>query len=436
MKNGFVNIMEAILVIVALFIAFNVLFPGFSYKSKWDEAILLINGRDVVLTMDRIGKLHYFLSNTSRFQDFLERLIPAGLTGMLYWSEIEGTIKNMVVVACNCTNEQIIALEKWSEGMKVNGRNIDFLICYTELGVINPCIVRSDSLLIWGYKNITPYKDTLLEYLRKGKGIVELMDFDYVDNAQTEIFGIEGAGNWEETDFDFIEKPGSNDVRYYNYKIFYYFPIFLDTTPTPFMQLEIPSQPCTNIRFGNITFNSTKFNFWVCNSTHVFFDSNANGLADKIVKIREEFNLTNYRFFLNYIEDKVGLSFRPSYNFSDFCSVPTKSRILPAGNEFQRGIIKAVKRIGSSEELKGFCSVLNSTGKTIWISDFSRSGLEKVEDDQKKILISAILSTSNKQLSVPAYEIKTGYVTSYVNVVNYDMFEVYKFDFGLGYPFY
>jgi hypothetical protein len=80
---------------------------------------------------------------------------------------------------------------------------------------------------------------------------------------------------------------------------------------------------------------------------------------------------------------------------------------------------------------------LNGTfGKTAWIADFSRNGLNTVGDDQKQLLNSLILSVSNKKPKELTFgNEKIGYATSYLNVLNYDMFEVYRLNLGVGRPF-
>ncbi len=79
--------------------------------------------------------------------------------------------------------------------------------------------------------------------------------------------------------------------------------------------------------------------------------------------------------------------------------------------------------------------ILNKFGETgtAWIADFSEDGFG---DDEKMLLISLLLWSSNKQSAGSAVSnLRMGYLTSYVTINNVDMFEVYKFDLGLGSPF-
>jgi hypothetical protein len=80
---------------------------------------------------------------------------------------------------------------------------------------------------------------------------------------------------------------------------------------------------------------------------------------------------------------------------------------------------------------------LNGTfSRTAWIADFSRDGLDKVEDDHRELLLSLILWASNKRsVSMTSSQLKTGFISTYINAFNDDIFEIYKFKLGLGYPY-
>jgi len=79
--------------------------------------------------------------------------------------------------------------------------------------------------------------------------------------------------------------------------------------------------------------------------------------------------------------------------------------------------------------------ILNRFGETgvAWVASFSEDG---VSDDEKLLLTSLLFWASNKrETSTEVTNLRIGYMTSYVNVKNLDMFEAYKFSLGLGYPF-
>lgn len=442
--KGQISLIEMITSAIILFITLTILFPSISYQDRWSEALILLKGRDLVLTIDRIEKLYKFSFDSESLKNFLNRTLNE--TNLIYWSETEGTLKHVINVVCNCTQEQINNLSLWFGEIKINNRTINLRFLGTYLHNLSEYAERSDVLLIWGYKNLTPYSQSLRDYLAKENGIVEIMDFADIPNipesVQAEIFGITSGGTWASVDYDVIIKPNTTrNITYQAYKNFYHVPFPLraieNTTSIPVE--GIPTPNCPKNVTGNFTLNSSDvsrvYKFWICNSTHTYFDTNANNNADIIVKVGENFALGSSNFFLNYIDNytRIGVSFRPDYRFSDFCKASPSKRVIPVNSERYRVFMLGV-RSGAAEP--PYCVVLNATGKTAWLADFSRGGLANVKDDHKNLLLSLLLSTSNKKaIGVLAPGIKIGYGTSYLNSVNEDMFEIYTFKLGLGYPY-
>jgi hypothetical protein len=432
-----IPMIEAIISIIILLTTFSIFFPGFIYQSKWPEAQILIKSRDILITLDRLKKIWNY-SFVEDIGNFLSTVIEPN---MIFWTETEGTFKSRIVVACNCTLEQINNLSTWIGKIKLNDREIALDFISSNLDKIP----TSDVLLIFGYKNLDPYKNFLLDYLQKGNGIIEIADFDSsVENTQKEIFGIVDSGSWASVDYDRTIKPlNASSITYQLYKIFYHLPLLLRT---PTKEASIPTEglaspTCPNVASGNFTFNQTAKKFWVCNSTHIYFDTNQNSIADLVVRVNEDFTLQGYKFHLNYINNytDIGISFRPFYNFTDtdnfrFCRDPSKKKIVPINNENERAFLYGIKQTGGGEDVRSFCVILNASGKAIWFTDPTNT--IKLEDDHKLLLASLILTASNKRnLEFPYSNLRIGYLTPYLNVINKDMFEVYKFSLGLGYPY-
>jgi hypothetical protein len=432
-----IPMIEAVISIIIILTTFSIFFPGFTYQSKWQEATILLKSRDILITLDRLGKIWNF-SFVEDMSYFMDSVVEPN---MLYWKETDGTFKQRIVVACNCTLEQIGELTRWIGKIKLNEREISLDFVQAKLDNIP----QSDVLLIFGYKNLDAYRNNLLEYLKNENGIVEIADFDSpVENAQKEIFGIVDSGSWSIVDYDRTIKPlNASNITYQLYKIFYHLPLLLRT---PTKEISIPTEglaspTCPNVTSGNFTFNQTAKKFWVCNSTHVYFDTNQNSLADLVVKLNEDFVLQGYKFHLNYINNytDIGISFRPFYNFTDkdtfqFCREPSKRRITPLNNENERAFLYGVKQTVWGEDVRSFCVIVNASGKAIWFTDPTNT--IALEDDHKLLLASLLLAASNKRaLQMPYPGLRIGYLTPYINVKNKDMFEVYKFNLGLGYPY-
>jgi hypothetical protein len=217
MKNkGFVFLVEMITTAIILFITFNFFFPSISFKHKWDEALLSLLSRDVILSLERNKELYKYSFDFSGLKDFLytNRLIPSSL---IVWSGTENAIKKEITIACDCPDDAINDLKNSLRNVKVNGRVISFVIIPSGLQPIP----KSDVLLIWGYKDLTPYHDSLLNYLKNG-GVVEISDIANLDNGHREIFGLTTSNSFPVAPISYLEfsrKPeNSRDIIYETWK--------------------------------------------------------------------------------------------------------------------------------------------------------------------------------------------------------------------------
>jgi len=337
---------EMIMVVIVLYIAFSIFFPGFSYKNKWSEALLLLNARDLIVTSDRIGKLYDYSFNQGALQDFLINSISN--ESIISWSDTDGAIKSQIVMACNCTNEQMVNLTRWMSEVNINGRRINAIQCFTNLDSINPCMLSSDVLVIWveNNKDLSIYNKTLREYLKGDGGIVEVADFsgklDYVQNS---TFGLKDGGAWGSPTYDIVRKPTTADsTTYQAYKIY------------------------------------------------------LNGLGG-------------------------------NNTITEFCKYPqTIKKIVPLDEDRNRVLAQVDSDIG----FPASCVIFNST-RIAWMADFTDTTFDA---NHTKMLTSIILAASNKRPSTPSIpSVSIGYMTPYINIKNADMYEVYKFDLGLGYPY-
>jgi hypothetical protein len=350
MRNkSFANIIEMIMVVIVLYAAFSIFFPGFSYKNNWSKALLLLTARDVVVASDRIGKLYNYSFNQGALQDFLINSISN--ESIISWSDTDGAIKSQIIIACNCTSTTMVNLNTWMNGLNINGRQITTTQCYTNLEAINPCVVSSDVLIIWGEKNLSNpvYKNTIQQYLKGDGGIVEVADFKSpLNQIQNDIFDLNDSGSWASPDYDIVIKPTTADATTYQaYKIY------------------------------------------------------TNGL-------------------------------KGNSSFSEFCKLPSiaNKKIVPSDGDISKILAKVNTEGG--QPTNATCAIFNST-KIAWISDFTDTTFDA---NHTKMLTSIILAASNKRpstSSIPSTSI--GYIIPYINVKNADMFEVYKFDLGLGYPY-
>jgi len=445
-RKGFVAILEMIIVVIALFVAFQIFFPGFSYKNRWEDALLMLKGRDLILVMERIGKLHYYSYNDSATASFLETLIPFSKTNIIGWSESEGSVKNRISIACmNCTDEQMVKLANWFRGLKINGKPIDMVstICPTNLETINPCEKNADVLLVWGYKKLdeAKYVNTMRDYLKLDNGIVEVMDFtaasDLDSPVQQKIFGLK----WETSAVsgtlkyeNFTQKPdNATDVLYGPYKFFYHIPIPVEAAGSE----AVAGCTFTASNKGIFKVNNTQYRFWICTGSSVKFDEDGNNAPDKTVVVGNYFSLNSSNFYLNYIDitpekNRTGISFRSDFKFREFLDDGSITKIYQFDNDARKILLKADAKYVNGNYLPAII-LNNSEGARIaWMADFK----DYDDYEYRTMLASLLLWASNKRaIGILSPNVKVGFRTSYVNTVNDDMFEVYKYNLGLGYPY-
>jgi len=437
-KKGFINLVEVITVLIIIFVAFSIFFPGFVYKNRWNEAYITLTGRDTILTIDRLERLYNYSFSGNDLQRFLDTALPVSTTNLIAWSEVDGAVKNTFVIDCNCTDDQRTTLSQWFSGLTFNGRTLNVLIPKTNLESIGQ---PADVLLIWDYQDLSQYQQNINNFIKQESGVVEIMDFNSVnkvnnDITQTQIFGLHANSidTAAQTSDVFVRNASNtSDIFYGTYKFFYHLPIPLKTFPNTTLTVpsEIAVTGCPNFAQGNISFNKTSYKFWDCSSS-VYFDSNGNGLADKQVLVGNDFILGSYNFHLNYINglNQIGVSVRPTYVFSDFGNFGTNqiANIQPGDNDPNKIIMSS-----KSENYPVVILNRTSVSRTAWIADFSENGYG---DDEKLLLTSLLMWASNKRnVGVLSPEIRLGFLTSYINTANQDIFEVYTFNLGLGFPF-
>lgn len=463
-RKGIVNFIESIFVIVVIFTAFAVLFPGLTFKSKWSDALLILSARDTIIAMDRLNVLYRNSFNSNSLQNFIDTYIPTNKTGLIAWTEVDGALKSSIKVACNCSTNQIFYLNYWMSGLHANGRSISLAFVPTSLDSINP---DADVLLIWGNTNLDSYQNRFTEYLNSGGGIVEINNFSgsgQTGTVQQQIFGLIYSGgrtiqNHAYSDH-FTRKPiNSADIVYGTYKYFYHIPIAVKTfesNSTFPVEKNMEEPVCSTAYHGNFTVNDSAYNFWICNSTEVYFDTDMNSSADVGIAAGQNFNLINVsnNFTLKYINypSEIGVLFGLNYTFKDFLAIWTSGQGCASGPVYIDQVVPVDNNVARIAINASFTSgpdlpvvILNGTlGRTAWMADFTTSpdflhgcaSVAPAGDDAKFLLASLLMWASTKQqLASSGTDIQHGSLIPYINVKNSDMYEVYQFNLGLKSPF-
>jgi hypothetical protein len=433
-KKGLATTLEFLAVVIALFVAFNVFFPGSLYRSNWDDAYSVLLSKDMLASLVATDDLYSYMSDAAMMQSFFDNMFP--VSNYVFWYNMEG-IKERINVACNCTDEQMAKLGSWSTGLRMNDRNINMFFCRADLeDPESSCMEDSDLLVIWGNKGLN--EQALSNYLVDDKGILEIVDFSIAeppDAVQQNIFGIGSGGSYDGIENEIPKPSQTNQVTYEPYKLFYHMPLALYATDAA----SLPE--CGTSMRGTLNLSMTH-SFWTCNATHVLFDTTGDGNPDDGPLVEGNFTtIEGSGFNVSYIDsiNKIRISFSDltPYKFDDFVQPAGGGQpVVPNDGDENRILLQMD---GTASPIA--CGVVMNDmydSRTAWVADFGRNGLEmpNVGDDHKQLVLSLILSVSNKETgSGDLPDIQRGHVTSYVEANNIDVFEVSKYEVGVGSPY-
>ena len=130
--KGIVTIIELIVVVTILFVAFGIFFPPFRYEHRWEDAALSLQARDIFLSLEALGKV-YEASFNSTLLNSLTELMVGKPTLLRMWGATQGTFKPVILVACNCSEEQIGNISEWVGKIKVNNRTLELVFLQSSL---------------------------------------------------------------------------------------------------------------------------------------------------------------------------------------------------------------------------------------------------------------------------------------------------------------
>ena len=430
---------------IILIIVFNEYFSGIKYHDEWEKAKTFLLIKDTILTLDRMNYIYKISVNPALLENIESKL--NSYKGLIWWVRIEGMIKPEITVACNCTPAQKELLSEWFKVLKINDRNVSIRFVYTNLNSIN---TPSDVLLIIGRKNLTTYRNEIERYLKESRGVVEISDLDHIDETTKELFGIDTCSNVlsiecipdGSSNISFMTPTNVDSPNYEIWKLFFHFPVTLKAEEGP---LSIPVENGTieceseSAFKGYLKIRNESFVYWICNDSkgfRIYLDENKNSLADTIVYPRETFSLDGFKFLFSYAisNTSVAITFKEDYNFTDFLD---DNRVYPLDKDARRIVLYRGKYQNSIYPVPAAIVNEKNGFRSVWLANFTREGLENITDAQKAILEASLIYASKKQIMEPV-KVKKGYEIPYIDVVktkNLDMYEVYIFRLGAGYPY-
>lgn len=447
--KGQIPILEMISVVVILFVTFGIFFPEIVFSNRWEDANIILKGRDIMLTIDRLDSINNFVADENELKQFLEDVLPE--RELITWTTLDGTVQSSITVACNCTTDQVDQLLDEVSRFKLNNRNLSIDFISSTLSSIQ----KSDVLLIWDSpdnRDLTGFKDEIITYLESGNGVISLSDDPVLNDAYIEIFGVDTCLNVgvscssPNAELEFPTTVTVEQEIFQTHKLFYHLPI--RSSANSVAESTIPIDPASGIPVcednamnsfpptGTFGFKdgvtSQDLIFWICrDQLSVYFDTTGGRQANVVVESGEEFSVSGFIFKINYVElfglfGNVFISIKPDYKFNNFR--PSGLNLYPTDQKTSRILLKDD---GRNEP----AIVINKSvsGIVIWAPEFPEF---EFRDDKKILLASMIFAASNKQSRDPFVgNFQVGFSTPYVNIVSQDMFEVYQFNLGLGFPF-
>ena len=440
-SKGIINVIELAIVIVTLFVSFSVFFPGTSYRNKWDDAYGMLKARDAVLALERTGKLHEYAFDSTKLGAFLNSLFAG--SNVIVWHGVSGGIKEETRIACDCPADVVAWLNGWAGSTVLNERNISIVFCKASIDPADACFTSSDALLVWKYKPLQPYDTTLTDYVSKGGGVIEVMNFTEAaqvngDSVQQKIFSLNWISLEQSTanKCEFARTPRSaSDIIYEPYKYFHHIPITLKIASFGQAIAGCSYNPTGN---GTLAFKGASYEFDTCSGSSAWFDTDGVDGRNTLVTERQNISIGGSEIMLNYVNgvSSISVSFKPGYTFKNFLEYivppPNPRKMIhmePADGNSDRVLVRAA-------QTKYPAVILNTygSGRVAWMPE---PGKNNYGDDEKALLMSLLLWAANKEPSTAGTDIssfRAGYMTSYINVKNYDMFEIYKLNVGIGYP--
>jgi len=238
-KKGFVKILEAVIASIILIGSVSYFFIPYIKSSDWSRSNLELQGRDALVALDNYGYLRTFILENNITEDqkgleyYLKKMLPKSV---MFSVEVYGLPKPVIKLGCNCTSAEMEKLQKmiYDKRIEFKGREINFSID-AETGLENLLANRDiDVILLFGYKDLSPYKSEMEEFLGRDKSILVIADLNETevnDGIFNETFNLSwqvGGILDENNDFSDLSDPKNISWHISNY--FVYMPVRIETT--------------------------------------------------------------------------------------------------------------------------------------------------------------------------------------------------------------
>ncbi len=192
--KGFVQIIEVVIASVIVLSTASFFLPGYKASGEWDTISADITVKDALAVMHRSGMLDAYVKedDASGMSKKLSSMLPSSVK---HSAEITGVPNSRIYVGCisRCSDlrEMVEPL-----AFRFKGRKMQIIIQPMTPDNILP---GTDAFFIYGYQDLSAYRQQIDAFLKNGGAIVLLGDVtqDNInsDSMLTEIFGLQWSGN-------------------------------------------------------------------------------------------------------------------------------------------------------------------------------------------------------------------------------------------------
>lgn len=232
MMKGFIRILESILASIILMGAMAYFFEPVVKYSDWSDTATSVEAGDALIVMGKNGKLDEYInyvnidevdcnkgcSDKVALNGNLSELLPKTVA---FSVEVRGRPNPIILIGCNCTNEQKAELENLLSPLIFiyKNRPIEIRIKNVAISAVNSMEPKPDILFIFGYKNLSEaqYKSHAELFLENGGSIFMLADLvqpSWLEGFLDEKFGLVWKVGASSTQGEFYNSGNINSTSY------------------------------------------------------------------------------------------------------------------------------------------------------------------------------------------------------------------------------
>jgi hypothetical protein len=190
-KKGFIHIVEIVVISLIVFVLVIQLGSVPPARADWDNAKIMLQGNDMLFSLDGSGVNWLDPNAVVRSMDSL----LAG-TNIKYDVTVTNAIKADISVGCICTDSELNTFSHSLTQFTLNRETVDFSVL--KIDPNRPSFPTMYDVIIVGpnafSRGLAGYRTEMKAFLADGRGILEIANIGSqagLDEAQSEVFGLE-----------------------------------------------------------------------------------------------------------------------------------------------------------------------------------------------------------------------------------------------------